>query len=212
MSTFSSVPSTVLTRRRHAALAPARGGARGRAGGTALGAPGDAPGDARADYAAWEASARRPPHRARDMPYGNAGVMLINVPWMRRTYDEFVAWAFSDANAARGLHFGPYGPGDQGAYNEFYSGKFVVHRWPLFNWKPYWGFNARAKLVHFHGPKPDDYVVFRQSGVATHTALTVLLNRCREPTEEHPGRRAHGCFRYTEQFLQWREYLRAEGS
>ena len=104
------------------------------------------------------------------------------------------------------------GPGDQGAYNEFYSGKFVVHRWPLFNWKPYWGFNARAKLVHFHGPKPDDYVVFRQSGVATHTALTVLLNRCREPTEEHPGRRAHGCFRYTEQFLQWREYLRAEGS
>ena len=91
VSTFSSVPSTVLTRRRHAALAPARGGARGRAGGTALGAPGDAPGDARADYAAWEASARRPPHRARDMPYGNAGVMLINVPWMRRTYDEFVA-------------------------------------------------------------------------------------------------------------------------
>jgi hypothetical protein len=22
------------------------------------------------------------------------------------------------------------------------------------NWKPYWGENAQAKIIHFHGPKP----------------------------------------------------------
>ena len=100
-----------------------------------------------------EMSWRPPPSFTRSIGYGNAGIMLINVPWMRRTYDEFVAWTFSGVNIARGLHFGPFGPGDQGAYNQFYTGKFNVHRWPLFNWKPYWGYNPRAKLVHFHGPK-----------------------------------------------------------
>ena len=22
------------------------------------------------------------------------------------------------------------------------------------NWKPYWGLNSNAEIVHFHGPKP----------------------------------------------------------
>ena len=31
---------------------------------------------------------------------------------------------------------------------------------PELNWKPYWGENADAKIIHFHGPKPfqRDYI------------------------------------------------------
>jgi hypothetical protein len=25
---------------------------------------------------------------------------------------------------------------------------------PELNWKPYWGINPAAKIIHFHGPKP----------------------------------------------------------
>ena len=164
-----------------------------------------------------EMSWRPPPSSVRSIGYGNAGIMLINVPWMRRTYDEFVAWTFSGANVARGLHFGPFGPGDQGAYNQFYTGKFNVHRWPLFNWKPYWGYNPRAKLVHFHGPKPDDYIVYRVTGQVTHKALTTLLRRCREGrASSSPASSAAqnlndihgwGCYRYTEVYLKWRRVV-----
>ncbi|WP_288044190.1 hypothetical protein, partial [Sphingomonas sp.] len=42
-------------------------------------------------------------------------------------------------NVQRGLHFGDFGPGDQGAYAEFYEGAFTIVRGqPLFNWRPYW--------------------------------------------------------------------------
>jgi len=34
-----------------------------------------------------------------------------------------------------GLHFGEFGPGDQGAYSKFYQGQFST----LFNWKPLLG-------------------------------------------------------------------------
>ena len=57
-------------------------------------------------------------------------------------------------NIANGLHFGVYGPGDQGAFNMFYAGQFEVRLWPSWNWKPYWGYQSDAKLLHFHGPKP----------------------------------------------------------
>jgi hypothetical protein len=89
----------------------------------------------------------------------NAGVMLINLSNMRITYDDFVEWVFSSKNMARGLHFGSYGPGDQGAYNEYYVNKFPIVESPLFNWKPYWGWNDKACIVHFHGAKPVDYAM-----------------------------------------------------
>jgi hypothetical protein len=180
-------------------------------------------------------SERLPPRDYRSIGYGNAGIMLMNVAWMRRTQSEFVSWTFSDTNAMRGVHYGPFGPGDQGAYNQFYAGKFVVHRWPLFNWKPYWGFNADAKLIHFHGPKPADYIAcvvsativtrttccltpsvlslsisrqprFRESGEVQHAALNGLLRRCNaRANDDVPG--AAGCFKYTKLYLRWRHVL-----
>ena len=58
-----------------------------------------------------------------------------------------------------------HGPLDQGAYNAFYQGRFDVHESSSFNWKLYHGYSAKARIVHFHGPKADEYVAHRD-GVA----------------------------------------------
>ena len=78
--------------------------------------------------------------------YFNAGVMFINVPALRSTYEDFEAYLrLNIEEKTTGFH-------DQIAYNEYYRG-----RWgrlsPTLNWKPYWGKNDQADIVHFHGPK-----------------------------------------------------------
>src|SRR4051794_28018626 len=66
---------------------------------------------------------------------------------MRASYPQFVD--FIKTNIVRLSKTGY----DQPRLREFYKGKYD----PLpaeFNWKPYWGYNALASIVHFHGPKP----------------------------------------------------------
>lgn len=79
--------------------------------------------------------------------YCNTGAMVINVPSLRRTYPEFHEFVVSGMRQGRGHMFN-----DQAAYNELYR-----RRWerldPRFNWKPYWGINEAAPIIHFHGPK-----------------------------------------------------------
>ena len=109
---------------------------------------------------------------------GNAGVMLMNVEGLRRTHSQFLAMAFSSHYIEQGLHYGEAGPLDQGAYNKFYSGRFFVQNWPLFNWKPYWGYCAAAKIVHFHGPKPHDYLAHATGGPTRHSIFEPIFKRC----------------------------------
>ena len=58
-----------------------------------------------------------------------------------------------------------YGPGDQGAINHFYEAAIKHHRlhWS-FNTKPYHAWNPEAKIVHFHGPKPHDFLHYVETG------------------------------------------------
>ena len=78
--------------------------------------------------------------------YFNAGVMYVNVRSMRDTYDSFEEYLYENISA-RTVNFH-----DQIAYNEFYRGKW--ERLPVdLNWKPFWGINNKAPIVHFHGPK-----------------------------------------------------------
>lgn len=133
--------------------------------------------------------------------FGNAGIMLINVEWMRRTHGAFVEWVFSEEHLRAGLDYGPYGPQDQGAYNMYYQGRFDVHTWAHFNWKPYWGNGSDARLIHFHGPKPRDYALHRrgkQSPVGTFVSNTTLyetfLLRC--------DRFADGCYQYVDLYYK----------
>jgi hypothetical protein len=78
--------------------------------------------------------------------YFNAGVMVMNVPGLRREYSKFEEYLVSS------LYAKTYDFHDQIAYNNFYRGRW--DRLPVeLNWKPYWGINESACLVHFHGPK-----------------------------------------------------------
>ncbi len=76
----------------------------------------------------------------------NSGSMVMNLPALRADLPQFTK--FIRDNLSQGW------PGaDQAHYRRFYQG-----RWDRlaieYNWKPYWGVNADASIVHWHGPKP----------------------------------------------------------
>jgi len=79
----------------------------------------------------------------------NTGVMFMNVKKLAQSYDEFVD--FIGQNLSKLYVF------DQSAYQLFYSGKNE----PLdikFNHKPYWGADNNAVILHYHGPKPVNFM------------------------------------------------------
>jgi len=110
--------------------------------------------------------------------FGNAGVMLMNIPALAKTHQDFISFIFSESNLKRGLDFGKLGSVDQGSYNFFYQKRFKVQPWPLFNWKPYWRFEEKAHLLHFHGPKPGDYEAYQAKGIINDKVFTDLLKQC----------------------------------
>lgn len=82
----------------------------------------------------------------------NSGVMLMNLAALRRTADAFYKFINEHLNELKGEAW------DQGAYQRFYRDDDGRPLWtwlPLeMNWRPYWGNNSSARIVHFHGPKP----------------------------------------------------------
>lgn len=94
----------------------------------------------------------------------NAGVLLMHLPSLRATHREFVAATF----ALPTLDFGAAGTGVSGAYSGFYAGgagprrctlperfNSIVHRHPALD---------TAAIMHFQGPKPEDYLRWRATG------------------------------------------------
>ena len=117
----------------------------------------------------------------------DAGVMLYNILGMYWTYDAFLDHIFSEDSIRKGLYFGQYGYGADGAYNSFYDvalqpNKRVIvnkydktlHRmnqdvqvYASFNYRPYWK-NApidgkAVSIIHWQGPTPDEYEQYRAS-------------------------------------------------
>lgn len=88
----------------------------------------------------------------------NAGVMLLNIPFMRESYEEFMEFI---TNHVHSPHFNNAAPSDQGAYLEFYEddATFLSR---CFNFKPYYHLQdiecEEPFIVHFHGAKPHDYL------------------------------------------------------
>jgi hypothetical protein len=78
--------------------------------------------------------------------YFNAGVMVINVPGLREEYPAFESYL------RKNLEEKTFSFHDEIAYNVFYRGRWARLP-PELNWKPYWGKNDAACIVHFHGPK-----------------------------------------------------------
>jgi hypothetical protein len=112
---------------------------------------------------------------------GTAGVMLLNVHAMRRTYNDFVSFIFTKEHVDSGFVFSR-GPLDQGAYAEFYQRRFMLQASAPFNWKPYFEVNDGASLIHFHGPKPQHYRAVRDGNATAMKAIPklfdFLLKRC----------------------------------
>lgn len=92
----------------------------------------------------------------------NAGVSLMNLPGMRSSHSLLIDFTFENPS----LHFGDYGPIDQGALNEFYR-QSMGHECrlsELFNKKPYKnGGLKQSYILHFHGPKLHDYLEWMQT-------------------------------------------------
>lgn len=87
----------------------------------------------------------------------NAGIMLMNIPFLRKTHSKFIDFVIAHRDGK------PYTnpcPSDQGAYNEFYEDTIQVLP-GAFNFKPYWNLEQHhyesAFILHFHGVKPYDY-------------------------------------------------------
>lgn len=81
-----------------------------------------------------------------NMNYFNAGVLVMNIQGMKIKYEEFIRKMKKRERNVSGLF-------DQGYLNELCFSDMELL--PLeYNWKPYWGINKKAKLIHFHGMKP----------------------------------------------------------
>jgi hypothetical protein len=81
----------------------------------------------------------------------NTGVMLMNPERLRENLPEFREYVSKNLAALEAESW------DEAAYRWFYrndDGPMWDRLRPGLNWKPYWGENPQAKIVHFHGPKP----------------------------------------------------------
>lgn len=88
-----------------------------------------------------------PESDANNYLYMNSGVMLMNIGRLRNSFKAFTKFIEDQLSSLVTQAW------DQTAYNLFYAGQW--NRLPLeMNWKPYWGENDNAVVIHFHGPKP----------------------------------------------------------
>lgn len=87
--------------------------------------------------------------------YFNCGVMVYNVENMRRLLPDIMEFI---EMRLRNRIFCAYEQGDLNG--------FLWMRWTHLgigmNWKPYWGVNDDAEIIHFHGPKIADYRNYRR--------------------------------------------------
>lgn len=83
----------------------------------------------------------------------NSGVMWCNNKKMLDTYQSFYDFVISKQFK--------FVATDQGALNEFYKHEKIIDE---MNWKPYWGINENAYLIHFHGPKPYHFKIYLNEG------------------------------------------------
>lgn len=88
-----------------------------------------------------------PEFNAQDYRFMNSGVMVMNVDSLSKEHDGFMEYIKKRLSVFV-LH-----SGDEPAYNEYYQNRWT-HLCPEMNWKPYWGKNSSATIIHFHGPKP----------------------------------------------------------
>jgi len=124
----------------------------------------------------------------------NAGVALLNMPYLRESYDDFLRFIKShkhnepyDVVMKRGSKVAA--PSDQGAYLKFYAEtkEFLSTK---FNDKPYYLHKGKkpgevSKVLHFHGAKPHDYLG-HWLGIPCSSGVAFLCELTESKPEERP--------------------------
>ncbi len=77
----------------------------------------------------------------------NSGVLVCNTEHMRNSYYSLIEYARSNIPTHNQYYL------DQEVLREFYYKDHSLLSLS-YNWKPYWGINDDATIVHWHGPKP----------------------------------------------------------
>ena len=73
--------------------------------------------------------------------------MVMHLPSLREIDEDFRKAVKADLPQSTKADW------DQFTYKKYFaSTKNYLD--PIYNWKPYWGENSNAKIIHFHGPKP----------------------------------------------------------
>ncbi|GDZ95224.1 methyltransferase FkbM family protein [Planktothrix agardhii CCAP 1459/11A] len=106
--------------------------------------------------------AATPEHDPNDWSYLNSGVLYMNIKNLQKINQEFNT--FIDGNLDKIMQLAY----DQGAYNLFFTGKWDRLDVGM-NWKSYWSLNCDAKMIHFHGPKPNQELPHHLGHFATQT-------------------------------------------
>ena len=76
----------------------------------------------------------------------NSGVLIFNIENMKKCYFPLIDYCRNHINAE-------CQDWDQYVYRTFFYNKYQYLN-TNYNWKPYWGINEDASLIHWHGPKP----------------------------------------------------------
>ena len=128
-------------------------------------------------------------YEAVDMYPLNAGIYLASTRFLRATHHSLIQRLIKHKR----ISYAEFGPGDQGLLNMMYAQELKL-RGPLdkaLNAKAYHAFSSSSAIVHFHGPKPVDYLTTARSNNCT------FGDMC-----------ARGLKRgFCQYFLEWIEYV-----
>ena len=107
----------------------------------------------------------------------NSGVMLLNLRSFRALHSRLAAFTVQN------LHLGL----DQEVLRAFVGQDYLLLP-DIYNWKPYWGVDSGAAIIHWYGPKPETAAGWLNGTVtSTHEAWQVLLERDREAYRYYLG-------------------------
>jgi hypothetical protein len=104
----------------------------------------------------------------------NCGVMMMNINYLFEN-DNFILNHIEN-------NFESLRVWDQTLYQNLYSNK-VTKLDLVYNWKPYWGINNNAKIIHFHGVKPFKSTPFDE--VLKYPTLKNMLEKNKESYEHY---------------------------
>jgi len=103
----------------------------------------------------------------------NSGSLVMHLATLRNVHPWFVA-SIKQRLSSSDFSFPAH---DQRSFNDFFLATADWMR-PEFNWKPYWGYNEEAVIVHFHGPKPAHVQKIKAGrGGEMKAAFTTIYNR-----------------------------------